>query len=363
MSISDRPLTILHVADGFLSFKEKAAFQIGIAGKLSAGFIRNGHQVIEFPYRQLSTGIFNSYRSIFGLTRVKHLLRKAALNIRPDVILFGHAYCFDNTFLKTLRKELPGTVFASWNQDSILEEDNLEHFIQRAEVMDANFITTSPNVLISHNGVHPGFHDKIHYLPLPVDNSVERGEAFKSKTLPIDVFCAVGNDRDLRKIAGQEEDMNDFAKYLKSKLPETTKYGFAGFAGKPTVYGADYRKLLEASAIGLNLSRPGDIPFYSSDRLTHIIGNGMLAAIERSSGFAELLGEDALLAFSSKDELADKLTFFIKNPGARQKAARKGYEIYQKWFDSAKVADYILGVLYPEQKAKSLTWLAKITKR
>ena len=82
--IKNTNLKILHIS----TFDEKndhRLFNISIANKLTKGFIRNDHDVVNFSYRDFSSKL---------LLKNDKILNDKILNItqnyRPDLILLGH---------------------------------------------------------------------------------------------------------------------------------------------------------------------------------------------------------------------------------------------------------------------------------
>ena len=51
-----------------------------------------------------------------------------------------------------------------------------------------------------------------------------------------------------------------------------------------------------------------------------------------------------LVFYHDKEDLVNKINFFIAHPKLRQKIAKKGYEKYVKLFNEQEIAKYILSV-------------------
>ena len=78
--------------------------------------------------------------------------------------------------------------------------------------------------------------------------------------------------------------------------------------------------------------------------MAHAMGNGCLTFIDERSGFKDIFAEDEVAFYNSKDELVEKINYFISNPKERQKVAQKGYTRYHELFNETKMAEYIVSV-------------------
>lgn len=123
--------------------------------------------------------------------------------------------------------------------------------------------------------------------------------------------------------------------------------------------GAAYQDFLEASRAQLNLSRRNDVALYSSDRIAHIMGNGLLAFIDRASGYADLLGEDAAAFFSTEEELVERVAAFAANDRDWRPVAERGWQVYGEMADARMVAGYMLDVLLGRDGQRDAPWLRR----
>lgn len=331
-------LKILHVGDFFSSSKMRAPGLYSVGGKLSNGFIRNGHYVLDFAYRDVARrhGLFNS-RSL-GKRVMWRVLKETVEAFRPDVLVIGHGYMIPPDVIAEIRHDYPAMKAIQWNIDALFVEQNRKDIIERHKVVDATFVSTAESELCK-------FLDQtkvIGFLPNPVDSSVERGRCFQFECLAYDVFYSCGNPDRQRDICGRAWQMDEFCIELEHALPHNTRFAYAGVRQRPYMSGNSYAKLLEQSAIGLNISRKSDFHLYSSDRLAQLIGNGLLVAMERRVGYDRFFSEDEMIFFSSFNELCERVTYYINHPQERQKSAYKGWKHYSSLFNETRVADYLL---------------------
>ena len=73
-------------------------FNISIANKLTKGFIRNNHDVVNFSYRD-----FSSKFMIKSSRVLNNKIYNITQNYRPDLILFGHNNILNE---ETIKREL-----------------------------------------------------------------------------------------------------------------------------------------------------------------------------------------------------------------------------------------------------------------
>ena len=99
----------------------------------------------------------------------------------------------------------------------------------------------------------------------------------------MDVFFALshGVHRGVLK-RGKGEGRNLFLKKLLIKTPNV-KFDIYGLDKVQPIWADHYFKTISNSKMGLNLSRGAPIKYYSSDRITQIIGNGLVALIDEKT--------------------------------------------------------------------------------
>ena len=94
--------------------------------------------------------------------------------------------------------------------------------------------------------------------------------------------------------------------------------------------------------MGLNLSRGKPIKYYSSDRIAQLMGNGLLTFIDEETQYGDFFKDDELIFYKTIEDLAEKIKKFKKDRYTLKKIARKGHNKYHKFFNSTKVANYII---------------------
>jgi len=341
---------IVHAAS--FTIGTKGGFQHNTAIKLSNGLIRNGHLVLNFSDRDVARAGSIMGHSKFGRAAVNRALFDYCRRHRPDLLLLGHADLINAATIRDIRNAAPGVRVVQWNVDPLFEPENVARIEAKLSAVDATLVTTGPEALgpLRAGGRRVGF------LPNPVDPSIERGENHRKPVLPFDLFYACGHpSRPLRRVCGKAWDMDEFMTALLAELPGVRPL-LAGLHGRPRLGGADYQTALESAALGLNVSRRGDSPLYSSDRLAQMIGNGMAVLIERGTGYDRLFGDDEMLFFSSFDELVATIRGALAAPGRRQFLAARGRDKYLRLFNERVVARYLFDFAFDRVDAAAYGW-------
>ena len=93
--------------------------------------------------------------------------------------------------------------------------------------------------------------------------------------------------------------------------------------------------------MSLNISRGKYQNLYSSDRISSLIGNGLLVFINSKTKMHKLLNKKEVVYYSNKKELVKKILFYFKHDRLRSKIAKKGYLKYHKHFSNKIVSNYI----------------------
>ena len=98
--------------------------------------------------------------------------------------------------------------------------------------------------------------------------------------------------------------------------------------------------------MGLNLSHTNDVYLYSSDRLAHFMGNGLLTFVDKRTGYADLFNEMEMVFYEEPAELYEKIAFYQKHDTTRQQISQAGYEKYTALFNEKRIGQYISDVLF-----------------
>lgn len=340
-------LKILHVSDFFFSLKQNAPSQLSVGGKISQGLIRNGHHVIDFPYRDVARGGSFFKTRLLGKRHLWRVLKEFLASFCPDLLILGHGYMIPPEIIQEIREQQKGMRIIQWNIDALFVEENARDFKARHPLMDMSFISTAGPIVREIIGPY----GRVGFLPNPVDRSVENGRAFEQRHNQADLFYSCGNPRRLREICGKKWDMEEFCQFLEEHLPSSCQFAYAGLRGAPYLRGRLYNDLLAKSSMGLNISRRADHYLYSSDRITHMVGNGQLILMERQTGYERFFSSEEMGFFETLEELFSLIKFYHLNPEKRQKVAHAGWERYHHLFNEAAIAHYLIEESFTEMRS------------
>ena len=343
-------MRILHV--GNFGSRAKGAFLHSVAPKISRGLVKLGHQVVDFADRDAArAGTLLGSRK-FGGRQANRALARLAGDMRPELLVLGHADTIRPETVADLRRAMPAMRVLQWNVDPMFEPDNVARLRSKIEVVAATLVSTAGEALapLRRRGMALGF------LPNPVDFAVESGRADLVENLPYDLFFACGHpSRPLRALFGRDWDMEDFIGALRHMAPGA-RMRLAGLSGAPHLAGAAYQDALVGCAAGLNASRRHDALLYSSDRLAHMVGNGQMILMDRATGYEPLFGAGAMGFFSSLEELAALVRRVRAEPVWRQAVAQAGRARYHALFNETVVAEYVVDVAFGTHDAGRYEW-------
>jgi len=340
-------LKILHVTNFNERHDGRLFFNTG--RRINNGFIRLNHSVLEFSDRD----IISYYRRIndpSGANRLNEKLFNTVYNYVPDIIVLGHADLIKTETIHKIKTNFPNIKICQWFLDRMDGpwQINKRRFLDKIDYTDCNFCTTSPDVLdLPKNR-------KIKYIPNPVDESFERLNVFSNNYLINDVFFALshGVHRGVLK-KGKFDGRESFINKLLEITPNV-KFDLYGINNIQPIWADSFYKVIEKSKMGLNLSQGKPIKYYSSDRITQLVGNGLLTFIDEKTQFGDFFNKDELIFYNSISELSEKIIKYSLDDKERIKVAKKGKYKYFKYFNSSLIAKYIISTTFGNTKIKYL---------
>ena len=326
--------TILHIAN--FNYKNKKRLFYAFSYKINLGIFRNKIKLFTISdrdYLRKNRGIFDLNGSISLNKRIINTVTKNNI----DLIILGHTEkIFLNTFLK-IREINPNIKIVKIFIDSISNEFlNFNKFFYDHNFLNKIFITSNPEKL---NKKYP---DKFKYIQYPVDKKIDHLKSYIKKNKNIDVFYAVshGINRGVLK-KGRIDERDSFIKFLSTKLKKYKTF-FPGYNNIQPIWGEDFYKTLMQSKICINYSRGKYKNFYSSDRISSLIGNGCFVLNENANKYYKIFNKKELINFKNKTDLVKKIIFFLKNEKARKSIAKNLYSKYHKLYSSKNTINYIL---------------------
>ena len=163
--------------------------------------------------------------------------------------------------------------------------------------MDGTFLTTSPSAL---NFLPKNSNN--YYIPNPSDDSFETLNNYK-KSCNVDVFFALSHGVHRGKLkAGKIDDRIIFLNDLQKKTPDI-KFDIYGVNKVQPIWADHYFKTIENAKMGLNLSRGKAIKYYSSDRITQIVGNGLVCLIDEKTKYRDFFKDNEMVFYKNVSDL------------------------------------------------------------
>ena len=232
----------------------------------------------------------------------------------------------------------------SWFIDSVspefFKDDVKSKFFNNLNYVDYCFLTSSPLIFKKHKHFN-----KLKFIPNPVDSAIDQYKNFTNKKKEYDIFIAIshGQNRGILK-KGKHDEREKFINEITSELPQC-KFAQFGLNSFEPVWGSNYFYYLSRSKMAINISRGIYQNKYSSDRISSLIGNGLLVFINYKTKFSKILSKNEVVYYKNKKDLIKKIKHYKINDKQRIKIAKSGYIKYHQNMSNTVVAKYILSCL------------------
>ena len=334
----EKKLRILHVTNFNERLDGRLFFNTG--RRINNGFIRLGHSVLGFSDRDVQK-YYKSLNDIKGSKILNDKLKKTCYNYKPDLVVIGHADLISKEQVQELKEENPNTKFAQWFLDPLNKngpdyERNKERVLNKIKLMDGTFLTTSPSAL---NFLPKNSNN--YYIPNPSDDSFETLNNYK-KSCNVDVFFALSHGVHRGKLkVGKIDDRIIFLNNLQKNTPDI-KFDIYGVNKVQPIWADHYFKTIENAKMGLNLSRGKAIKYYSSDRITQIVGNGLVCLIDEKTQYRDFFKDNEMVFYKNVSDLSEKILKISRDEKLRKSIAKNGKNKYMKYFNSNLVAEFII---------------------
>ena len=353
-SYQSKKLRIMHITN-FADRHNGRLYFVSIGQKLSRGFVRSGHSVLNFSDRdmiRIGRGVFD----IFGRRSLNKKIIASVKNYNPDLLLIGHADLIDASTLEEAKIYNKNLKIAQWFEDPLINSgpdyhENTKKVLDKLDFIDNTFVTTSPDVLdFDLNG------SNFHYMPIPVDDSVERLKVFEMSNSIFDIFFAMshGVNRGVLK-RSKKDGREDFLETLMVNNP-TIKFDVYGLNGRQPIWADSFFNVISKSKMALNLSRGVPKKYYSSNRIASLLGNGLLTFIDEKTKFDHFFNANELVFYKNIDDLSEKMQKLSLDDSLRKKIAKRGWLKYHKFFNSQIVSDYMINKIFNLSRNNKTIW-------
>ena len=343
-------LKILHISN-FGIKNDYRIFNLSIARKISNGLIKNGHDVINFDYRNFNEGFIK-----------KNSLDKKIISIiknyRPNLVLLGHNNSLTRSTLISLKKQYNCKI-ALWYEDHVIKGDpsyrkNLDLIEKNCDLIDNYFITTSPDIIktkIKKN--------KIYYLPIPVDRNIENEEFYKVKK-DKDLFFALSLGVNFGKL--KKNSFDERSKFI-DKLIECSKnrlkFNILGLYNQEPKWNYDFNNEVMICKTALNLSRGGPSKYASSNRIASLMGNGIVTFVDEKTKFQDFFRNGEIITYKNEADLINKLLLIKDDNNKLIKIAKLAKRNYFKYFENKIVSDFIISKTFNIKNKYEYIWYKK----
>ena len=347
-----KSLRILHITNFNERHNGRLFFNTG--RRINNGFIRLGNSVLEFSDRDIQKH-YKTYTDISGAKSLNEKLKKTCYNYKPDLVVLGHADLVSSDMLGELKDEYPYLKIAQWFLDPLNKNGpdylkNKNRILNKSEFLDANFITTSPDVL---NFLPKNV--KNYFIPNPSDLSFETLNNYKYDCTN-DVFFALSHGVHRGSLKSRTfDDREVFIKKLIEKSKDI-KFDIFGINKVQPIWADQYFKTISNSKMGLNLSRGLPIKYYSSDRITQITGNGLVTLIDEKTGYRDFFNDREMIFYKNLSDLSEKISKICQDEKLRKSIGKNGKEKYLKYFNSSLVAEFIINKSFDINNKNYYLW-------
>ena len=321
----------------------------GIDMRFEAAALRMNHPVLTFSERDVARFLapLGFMRNI-GARMMNGRLVKTVANFKPDVVFISHCDYVTNETLEACRRAAPGVKLVHLNCDPVETEHCCAQIARRMHSCDAIFVTTAGEKLktwVTGRNV-------VGYFPNPSDPAFETEDNSVKADFKYDLFFA-GRPA----LAAARRDLLD---KLVAKLDPKVRFGLFGMDRAPLVVGRAYEEAIAASKMGLSINRFENWKWYASDRITHLMANGVLTFQYDGNDMQRFFSDRETVYFHTPEELAEKIAWYNENDKARRTVASAGRERYNTLFDARRVLSYILETVLGEGYTSAYEWAREV---
>ena len=320
----------------------------GIDMRLAAAATRLDCPVLTFSERDIARFLapLGFMRSLGAKMMCKRLVRTVR-NFRPDVVFISHCDYIDTGTLDAMRAAAPGVKLVHINCDPVETDHCCAQIARRTDSCDAIFVTTAGEKLKSWTTGR----NVVGFYPNPSDPAFETEDNSLKTDFAYDLFFA-GRPA----LADQRKELLDA---LMPRLDPSVRLGFFGM-GRPLVIGRAYEESIAASKMGLSINRFENWKWYASDRITHLMGNGVLTFQYDGNAMQDFFTEAETVYFHTAEELAEKVAWYNAHDVARRQVAAAGRTKYHAPFDARRVLKYMVETVRGEASSESYEWAKEV---
>ena len=121
---------------------------------------------------------------------------------------------------------------------------------------------------------------------------------------------------------GKFDDREIFINKLIKATPNI-RFDLYGMNGIQPIWADDYLLAISQAKIGLNLSQGKPAKYYSSDRFSQLIGNGLLVMIDEKTRIGNFFNKNEIVLYNNISDLSEKIIKFSNDNKLRKKLLKK----------------------------------------
>ena len=347
--IKNKNLKILHIGN-FDEKNDHRLFNISIANKISKGFIRNSHDVLNFSYRD-----FNSKMLIKNNNLLSEKVFNIADNYKPDLLVLGHNNILDSNTIDRIKIKFK-TKVALWYEDHLIKggpnaQNNLSLIEKNQDLIDQYFVTTHPDPIKTKIPK-----SKMNFMPIPADHNIENLEIYNTKNRFKDLFFALSHGVNFGKL--KKKNIDDREIFLDSLINKNKKFTFniLGYANEQPKWNYQFYKEIAKCKMALNLSRGRAMKYYSSNRIASLVANGIMTFIDQKVGYSDFFDDNEMGFYKNVDDLLRQIDRLHSNINRVNKISKNGKRKYFSIFNNLIISDYIISKTFNKKGKFKYVW-------
>jgi len=346
--LNKNALKILHIAN-FDQKTNHRLFNISVAHKISSGMIRNGHDVINFSYRDYS------YKDVFKkMTNIDEKILDICNNYKPDLLVCGHNNILNEKTLMKLKDD--GSKICVWYEDHIAKggpnfNKNLQLIEKNKNLIDQYFVTTSPEVVKTDIAKN-----KMNFMPIPADKNIENLKIYEIKNRYKDLFFALSHGVNYGKLKKNNKDERGIFISELMNSNQNINYNILGLNNEEPKWNYNYYKEMMNCKMALNLSRGNPLKYASSNRISTLMANGILTFIDKKICYEDFFNDDQMCFYENVRDLSNQLDNLKGNIKKINKISKNGKRRYFEIFNNSIVSDYIVSKTLDTKPSFKYIW-------
>jgi len=317
--------------------------------RLINGFTRLGHTVHIFNDRD--TARYNNWRrsSKLGAVTMNRDFIRCCAEYDPDLIVLGHCEMITNQTLSKVYKNHPNVKIIYTNVDPFSSAKTRKAIAGRGKIVDGVFCTTAGEEALTPLAAK----SFTAFWPNLVDPSIDIYRAYENESADQSdiLFCA-------SPVKKSHDHRHEMITQLQSDLPADINFALHGkcFNDK-RLEGVDYMRAIAGTKMGIVINKTEDFYLYASDRMTHLMANGVLCLCPKSPRYDDLFVDGKeIVTYENADDLIEKIKYHKEHDAKRKKIAQKGCDKIHKIFECTLVAQYLIDMTMGDALTHDYAW-------